>query len=196
MSRTTQTWIALLRGVNVGGKNKLPMKELAALLETLGLSDVRTYIQSGNAVFQGPRGPAPALAAAIASAIEDTFDFRPGVIVIGKEEFAKAAASNPFPEAAQEDGKTLHLFFLGEAPPKGGSKKKSAAKTLDAACLDAVTLPSERWRVAGAVFYLHAPEGFGNSKLAAKAERCLGVPATARNWRTVCELLKLADDSH
>jgi uncharacterized protein (DUF1697 family) len=77
----------------------------------------------------------------------------------------------------------LHFFFLGDAPKK-----------FDAACLDAVKIPSERWRVIGSVFYLHAPEGFGNSKLAAKAERCLGVPATARNWRTVSELLKLASD--
>jgi uncharacterized protein (DUF1697 family) len=178
------TWIVLLRGVNVGGNNKLPMKELAALLETLGLSDVKTYIQSGNVVFRGPKGPAAKLAATIASAIEDTFDFRPGVIALTKEDFAKAVARNPFPEAeGVQDGKTLHLFFLGEVPKK-----------VDAAGLGAVKIPSERWSVIGAAFYLHAPDGFGNSKLAAKAERSLGVSATARNWRTVSELLKLAND--
>jgi uncharacterized protein (DUF1697 family) len=182
MPRAMQTWIALLRGVNVGGKNKLPMKELVALLETLGLSEVRTYIQSGNAIFRGPAGSPSALADSIGSAIREKFGFQPGVIVIRQEDFAKAAAVNPFPEAEKElDGRTLHLFFLGH-----GLKK------VDAECLDAVKRTTERWRVIGPVFYLHAPEGFGDSKLAAKAERCLGVPATARNWRTVSELLKLA----
>ncbi len=178
-----ETWIVLLRGVNVGGKNKLPMKELVALLETLGFSDVKTYIQSGNVVLRGAKGPAPKLTATIASAIEETFDFRPGVVALTKEELAKAAAANPFPEAeGAQDGKSLHLFFLGEVPKK-----------VDADGLDAVKIPSERWRVVDSVFYLHAPEGFGNSKLAAKAERYLGVPATARNWQTVGELLKLAN---
>lgn len=177
-----ETWIVLLRGINVGGKNKLPMKELVALLETLGFVDIKTYIQSGNVVFRGPKGTPSRLAGTISSAIEETFDFRPNVIALAKEDFEKAAA-NPFPEAeTAQDGKTLHAFFLEEAPRK-----------VDAACLDAVKIPSERWRVIGSVFYLRAPEGFGTSKLATKAERCLGVAATARNWRTVGELLKLAE---
>ena len=160
------------------------MKELAALLETLDLSGVRTYIQSGNIVFRGPQGPASKLAATIASAIEETFDFRPGVIALTKGDLAKTAAANPFRQAeGVQDGKTLHLFFLGEVPKK-----------VDTAGLDAAKIPSEQWRVIDSVFYLHTPEGFGKSKLAAKAERCLGVPATARNWRTVRELLKLAND--
>jgi len=178
-----ETWVVLLRGINVGGKNKLPMKELVALLETLGFVDIKTYIQSGNVVFRGPKGTPSKLATTIASAIEEAFDFRPNVIALTKENFEKAAAANPFPDAeAAQDGKTLHAFFLEEAPRK-----------VDAACLDAVKIPSERWHVIGSVFYLHAPEGFGTSKLATKAERCLGVSATARNWRTVGELLKLAE---
>jgi uncharacterized protein (DUF1697 family) len=190
MTSGAKTWIALLRGVNVGGKNKLPMKELASEFEALGFVDVQTYIQSGNVVFRSRtagNGPA-SMAAPIAASIKNKFGFEPGVIVLSKEELASAAASNPFPEAGKElDGKALHLFFLGEflsnKPPK-----------IDARSLDAVRRPTERWQVIGSVFYLHAPEGFGNSKLAARAERCLGVPATARNWRTVCELLKLAED--
>jgi len=178
----TEVWIALLRGVNVGGNNKLPMKQLAALLETLGLSDIKTYIQSGNAVFRGPKGPPAALAQVIASAIEETFDFRPQVIVMSKDDLAKAVAANPFPEGDNEDGRSLHLFFLGQTPKK-----------IDATALDAVKHPTERWKANGPFFYFHAPEGFGTSKLATKAEKCLGVPATARNWRTVRELLKLAE---
>ncbi len=184
-----QTWIVLLRGVNVGGNNKLPMKDLSALLESLELSDIKTYIQSGNVVFRGPKGPASKLATTIAAAIEDTFDFRPAVIAISKEDFARAAEANPFREAEQEqDRKTLHLFFLGESAGKAGKLD------MDAAGLDSVKTPSERWQRIGSVFYLHTPEGFGNSKLATKMERYLGVPATARNWRTVCALRELADE--
>lgn len=180
------TWIVLLRGINVGGNNKLPMKELGALLETLQFSNIKTYIQSGNVVLLGPAGDPAKLAATIAAAIEETFDFKPAVVAIRIEDFAKAAEANPFPEAEQEqEGKTLHLFFLDEAAKKN--------LRIDAACLDAVKSSSERWQVIGPVFYLHTPEGFGKSKLAAKAERCLGVPTTARNWRTVCALLALAD---
>ncbi len=180
----TEVWIALLRGVNVGGNHKLPMKQFAALLETLGLTDIKTYIQSGNAVFRGPKGPAPKLANAIASAIEDTFDFRPHVIAVSKDDLAKAIAANPFPEGDDEDGRSLHLFFLDQSP-----------KTIDTGALDSVKLPSEGWKTDGPFFYLHTPDGFGNSKLATKAEKCLGVPATARNWRTVRELLKLAEST-
>lgn len=198
MTRGTKTWIALLRGVNVGGKNRLPMKELVVEIETLGFTDVKTYVQSGNVVFRGsaaetgPGAPsvgeiAASIALSIATCIKNKFGFQPGVIVIGKQELAVAAASNPFPDAEKElEGRALHLYFLDistkDVPPK-----------LDARSLDAVKRPSERWQVIGSVFYLHAPEGFGNSKLAARAERCLGVPATARNWRTVCEVLKLAE---
>ena len=182
MTRVPQVWIALLRGVNVGGNNKLPMKQFAALLATLELTSVKTYIQSGNAVFRGPKGPATALADAIASAIEETFEFRPRVIALTRNDLANAIAANPFPEGDDQDGRKLHLFFLGRAP-----------KAIDAAGLEAVKRPTERWKADGPYFYLYAPEGFGTSKLAGKVEKCVGVPATARNWRTVRELLKLAD---
>jgi uncharacterized protein (DUF1697 family) len=196
MSRATQTWVALLRGVNVGGKNKLPMKELSAEFEALGFENVRTYIQSGNVVFCSPRAKkelaapsAAAIATSIAGSIKNKFGFQPGVIVLSKEELARAAASNPYSEAESElEGRALHLFFL-DIPPTDTPRK------MDARSLDAVKRPTERWQVVGSIFYLHAPEGFGTSKLAARAERCLGVPATARNWRTVSELLKLAADS-
>jgi uncharacterized protein (DUF1697 family) len=201
MAQKITTWIALLGGVNVGGKNKLPMKELASEIEALGFENVRTYIQSGNVVFRSPRAKqelgspsaagiaASIIAASIAGSIKNKFGFQPGVIVLSKEELTRAAASNPYAEAENElEGRALHLFFLDvplrDSPPK-----------MDARSLDAVKRPTERWQVVGSIFYLHAPEGFGTSKLAARAERCLGVPATARNWRTVSELLKLAGDS-
>lgn len=186
MPAHAQTWIALLRGVNVGGNDKLPMKQLVRELEVLGSVEVKTYIQSGNVVFRSPkRATAGSIASSIANCIQHRFGFQPSVVVLSKEELAAAAKSNPFPEAEKErDGKALHLFFLAERPRK-----------IDRVALDALKIPGERWSVVGSVFYLHTPEGFGTSKLAAKVERSLGIPATARNWRTVGELLKLAEVS-
>jgi len=177
-----KTWIVLLRGVNVGGNNKLPMKALAAVLEGIGLVDVRTYIQSGNVVFRGPGQKPEPLAAEIRAAILGKFGFEPAVLAIEAGEFSKAAAANPFPESTEElDGRTVHLFFLAQSP-----------KSIPRERLDAVRIASERWQVKGKVLYLHCPEGFGTSKLATQAERILGVPATARNWRTVSTLLEMA----
>jgi uncharacterized protein (DUF1697 family) len=175
------TWICLLRGVNVGGHNKLPMKALATELEALGLSNVRTYIQSGNVVFRGPSQKPDALGAKIRGAILGKFGFEPAVLVIEASDFAAAAAANPFPESTGEsEGRTVHLFFLTDAP-----------KAIPRERLDSIRVPSERWQVIGKVLYLHCPEGFGTSKLAAQAEKILGVPATARNWRTVKTLLEM-----
>ena len=133
MTRGSKTWIALLRGVNVGGTNKLPMKELASELEAIGFENVRTYIQSGNVVFRSPGAKkevaslsAAAIAASIAQSIKNKFGFQPGVIVITKEELIRAAASNPYAEAAKElEGRALHLFFL-DIPPKDIPKKMDA----------------------------------------------------------------------
>ena len=178
-----KTWIALLRGVNVGGNNKLPMKSLATELEALGLSEVRTYIQSGNVVFKGPSQKPDALAAQIRGAILGKFGFEPAVLAIEGKDFAAAAAANPFHDSTGElEGRTVHLFFLAQAP-----------KSIPSERLDAARIPSERWKLVGKVLYLHCPEGFGTSKLAVQAERILGVSATARNWRTVSVLLEMTD---
>ncbi len=174
------TWIALFRGINVGGRNILPMKELVRDLQSLGLEDVKTYIQSGNAVFRAAREDAAALGAEISATIEGRHGFRPHVLLLSADQLADAIASNPFPEAEAEP-KTLHVSFLASLPP---------APDLDA--LAAVKAPSERFHLTDRVFYLHAPDGIGRSKLAAKAERLLGVPITARNWRTVDKLREIA----
>ena len=179
------TWIALLRGVNVGGRHIVPMKTLTAELETLGLTDIQTYIQSGNIVFRDSKRTAAALAAEIGNAIDARFGFAPHVAVISYKDFASSVTGNPFPESMTDDnGKTLHLFFLDRTPPD-----------LDQNRVEAIRRPSERWQLNGQVFYLLTPEGFGDSKLAAQVEKILGVPTTARNWRTVCVLLGLAGPS-
>lgn len=173
------TLIALLRGINIGGNNLLPMKELSALLTGIGLREVRTYIQSGNVVFRCAVKNKAALAAQISAAIEAQHGFAPQVLLLDAAELRKAIADNPYPEA-EADPPSLSLLFLAEAP-----------RHPDLQALEALRTASERFKLMGKVFYLHAPEGFVRSKLAARAEKLLGVAASGRNWNTVCKLAQM-----
>jgi len=173
------TLIALLRGINIGGNHPLPMKELAVLLTEMGLNEVRTYLLSGNVVFRCALKNRTTLAAKISSAIEAQYGFAPQVLLLDAAELRKAMANNPYPEAEAEP-KSLSLLFLAEAPQHPDLKSLEALKTA-----------SERFKLVGKVFYLHAPEGFGRSKLAARAEKLLGVAASGRNWNTVCKLAEM-----
>ncbi len=158
------------------------MKELVALLEDLGCRNVRTYIQSGNAVFES-QVPKPAqLATAISAEVNQRRGFQPVVLILTVTDLAQAIAHNPFPEAAA-DPKTLHVGFLASAPHHPAMEKLESLRTA-----------SERYQLIGSVFYLHAPEGVGQSKLAASSEKLLGVPMTDRNWNTVSMLMQLVED--
>ena len=171
-------YVALFRGINVGGTGKLPMKELVALLEGLGCTDVSTYIQSGNAVFRHRAG-APPLTKKIRAAVGAAKGFEPEVLLLTRDHIERAVSSNPFHEAERDPAK-LHLFFLAAEP---------ASPDLDA--LSALCTQGERFELRDGFFYLHAPEGIGRSKIAARVEKSLGVPVTARNWRTVQKVLEL-----
>lgn len=162
-------FIILLRGVNVGGNNFLPMKELALHLEKSGFDNVETYIQSGNVVLMSDRRPDNGLAVLI----HDEFGFTPEVLVLNENEFNSSVSNNPY---KGYEGKFVHFYFCKE-PPK-----------LDTSKLETLALESERYTLVGNVFYLHAPDGIGRSKLVAKIEACLGVPATGRNLNTVNKL--------
>lgn len=162
-------FIILLRGVNVGGNNVLPMKELSLFLEKLGFDNVRTYIQSGNIVLTSDKRPDDRIGASI----QTKFGFAPEVLVLIEREFHAVVENNPYKEY---EGKFVHFYFCKEPP------------TLDTNKLDALALESERYTLIGNVFYLHAPDGIGRSKLVAKIETCLGVPATGRNLNTVNKL--------
>lgn len=175
-----KTYVAFFRGINVGGKNILPMKDLVSLLEDIGKANVKTYIQSGNAVFRSEETDTSLLSATIQAAIGKCHGFEPQVLVLELEALERAIASNPFPEAESEP-KTLHLLFLAEPP-----------KNPDLDGLERVKRDLERFFLKESVFYLHAPDGIGRSRLAANAERLLGVPATGRNWRTVSKVRTLA----
>jgi uncharacterized protein (DUF1697 family) len=173
------TFIALLRGINVVGANRLPMKDLARLLERQACTDVRTYIQSGNAVFCSRTADRARLAKKIAGAVMQDHGFEPAVLLLTPAELQKAVAGNPFPEAAA-DPTSLHVFFLAVEPSKPDLNACETLKTR-----------TERFALTDNVFYLHTPDGFGRSRLASRVEKLLGVPATARNWRTVTTLLKM-----
>ena len=170
------SFVALFRGINVGGKHALPMKELVAILEELGSRNVKTYIQSGNAVFRSPAKNATRLAIKISAEVKKRRGFEPHVLLLEAKDVEKAIAGNPFPEAASEPA-TLHVGFLGASPAHP-----------DLESMERLKRESERFLLKDCFFYLHAPEGVGRSKLAARAEKLLGVSMTDRNWRTVCKI--------
>lgn len=166
-------YVALFRGINVGGKNKLPMKELVSLMEATGLKNVRSYIQSGNVVFRVASSKGSGLAEKIQDSILERHGFRPELLLLDGAAIDRAIADNPFPEADAEPS-TVHLTFLSALP-----------KSPDIGALESLRGPNERFLLRGQVFYLHAPDGIARSKLAARIEKAVGVVGTSRNWRTV-----------
>lgn len=175
------TWIALFRGINVGGKNVLPMKELVAMLESIGCSSVRTYIQSGNVVFEEEGSSARQLCRRISETVSNEKGFEPNVMLLTAGELKRILRENPYKDAEAEP-KTLHISFLSGNP--------KSAKLND---MNELKSKSEEFSLSPRAFYLYAPDGIGRSKLAAKAEKLLGVAATSRNWRTACKLLELTE---
>lgn len=177
------TFIALLRGLNVGGTGRLPMHEFVVLLEALGCEGVRTYIQSGNAVFQhraAAAGLVPKIRAALGVALGAAKGLEPEVLLLSPPQLTRVAAANPFPKATEDPAK-LHVLFLAAEPEQP-----------DLELLEQLRANGERFELTPDAFYLHAPNGIGRSKLAARVERALGIPCTGRNWRTVQKLLELA----
>ena len=207
------SYVALLRAVNVGG-TKVPMADLRALLEGLGLRNVRTYLQSGNAVFDAGDGsePAAVLATAIEVRIERDLGPRVGVLVLPGETMADIAAANPFlvePDgeggaeggsASGADEKILHatLLFGSHDEAEFGEASDAAYCAVYKAAFKNLELPvvdGEEVAFVGApplatpVVYLKLPHGYGRTKLTnAWFERKLGTAATTRNWRTVLAL--------
>lgn len=171
-------YVILFRGV--GGATQLPVAPLRAALAEAGFGDVATYINSGNAVLTSGL-PAEEVAAAVAEACARRLGFRKDVHARTRAEWAELIARNPFPEATRAPA-TLHAAVLAGAPEP---------ERIEA--LRALAEGGDRIAVAGRVAYLHTPEGFGRSRLAARFDRGLGVAATARNWNTVLRLMELAD---
>lgn len=179
------TMVALLRGINVGGRNSVPMKELRTELTAMGLTDVATLIQSGNVVFGAPQRAGARLAEAIADRVEEVFKVHPTVMLRSVDELEAVVANNPFHEPGVDSAK-LHVAFLAKQPTA-----KAVAR------LDPDRSPPDAFAVHGKEIYLQLPNGIGRSKLGGDFfESRLGIPATTRNWRTVTKLLELARTAH
>lgn len=173
-------YIALLRAINVGGKNKLPMRDLTAMLAKAGCADVQTYIQSGNAVFSSPPELAKRIPELISEAIVKKFGFRVPVVLRSGKEIQAIVEHNPFLQSVK-DTKTLHVGFLADQP---------AASRI--AALDPQRSPGDSFKVLGREIYLCLPNGFGRSKLTnAYFDSGLATLSTFRNWRTVLTLLEM-----
>jgi uncharacterized protein (DUF1697 family) len=174
------TYVALVRGINVGGRNTVPMAELRSALSGIGLEDVATYIQSGNVVFRSSRD-AEHLALAIERGILETFELDVRVVLRTRAELVEIADRNPF-VADGADLAKLHVVFLDREPDAGAVSE-----------LDPGRSPPDEFELRSREIYLHLPNGMGRTKLAGDYfERKLGVAATARNWNTVLRLVELA----
>ncbi len=173
-----ETMLALLRGINVGGRNRLPMKDLRELLAELGCEDARTLVQSGNAVFRYDDEMAT-LSRDIREAINARFGFAPEVMVLAASRFESIVAGNPYGNAVV-DPRTVHVSFLAEeafTPDIDRMKKECRA--------------NESFHLTKHALYFHAPDGIGRSVFANNVEKRLGVAATGRNWRTVCKIAEM-----
>jgi uncharacterized protein (DUF1697 family) len=173
--------VALLRGINVGGKNSVPMKNLAAMFSDARCTDVVTYIQSGNVVFKATDKAAHRACSLVEKALLEQFGLTIPVVRRTAAELGKVARSNPF----FEEGVTtlpLHVAFLADTP--------SDAR---AAGLDPDRSPPDRFAVQGREIYLHCPNGLARTKLTNQYfDTKLGTTSTVRNWNTVLKLLELA----
>ncbi len=174
------THVALMRGINVGGKNKLPMKDLAELFAGAGCGDVRTYIQSGNVLFSAPRGVLTKLPGLVAARIAERFGYRTPVVLRTADELAETIANNSFLTAGAAE-ETLHVMFLADVP--------SARAVGD---LDPRRSPGDTFVVRGRDVYLRLPNGAARTKLTnAYFDSKLATVSTGRNWRTVTKLLEM-----
>ena len=175
------TYVALLRGINVGGRNLLPMKDLVRLFEAAGCAGARTYIQSGNVIFGASPAKAEGLPERIVTAVADEFGYRTGVLLRTVEELGETIRNNPFArEGATENW--LHVLFLARRPDAAA-----------VAALDPDRSAGDAYVVRGREIYLQCPNGVGKTKLTnAYFDARLATVSTGRNWRTVRALFELA----
>jgi uncharacterized protein (DUF1697 family) len=173
------THVALLRGINVGGKNMLAMKELAQMFSAAGCTGVRTYIQSGNVIFETP-GAADKIADVITAKIEKRFGYRIPMVFRTSAQLNKTIRDNPF-LVAGADEKALHVYFLAGTPNAAGM-----------ATLDPARSAPDAFQVRGQEIYLHLPNGMARTKLTnAYFDSKLSTTCTARNWATVLKLSEM-----
>jgi uncharacterized protein (DUF1697 family) len=175
------TYVGLLRGINVGGKNMIPMTDLVSMFAEAGCMDVRTYIQSGNVIFRAAPEECSRLPGRITAAIAKRFGYSVPLVLRTTEELASVISNNPFLRVgAAED--ELHVVFLADLPAAGC-----------VAALDPNRSPPDAFVVSGREVYLRLPNGAARTRLTnAYFDSKLATTSTGRNWRTVIKLLGLA----
>jgi uncharacterized protein (DUF1697 family) len=183
VTASPKTWVLLLRAVNLGPTNKVPMAQLRRTLADRGHGDVRTYLQSGNVVLRSPlRGSD--LAQRVTAELADAFGLQTDVIVRSGTEIARVAGNNPFLERAADPARQLHVCFLADPPERG-----------EVTQLEGLSSGSEDVAVRGRELYLWFPDGIGRSPVFSRLGRTVRTPGTTRNWRTVLNLAELAEGS-
>ena len=174
-------YVAMLRGINVGGQKSIKMDDLRATFESLGYDGVKTYLQSGNVVFKAPEVSIDDLTESIGKRILHDFGFQVVLILRTSLEMEKIVRANPFLKEKGIDHSKLHVTFLSDPPAKTSIKN-----------LEGLNGAPDLFRVIGREVYLYCPSGYGRSKLSNNAiEKALSVKATTRNWNTVNALAKL-----
>lgn len=172
------TWVALLRAINLGTRNRIPMAELRRVFEETGCEDVRTYIASGNVVFARDASDGSALVETLEDAVEAAFGFRSTIILRTGDELRRVAETHPF----GKDTSQSHVTFLSAEPDAAAVER-----------LESLDVAPDRFVISGADVFLHYPGGVQGSRLTnAVLERELGVRGTTRTWRTVERLADLA----
>jgi len=175
------TFIAMLRGINVGGHNILKMEQLRASFAALGFSNVKTYVQSGNVVFDAANDSAAGLSKRIEQNIMLDFGFQVPVFLATSKTVEETIKRNPLLKSPGIDQSKLHVTFLSDDPPKTALGQ-----------LQPLAVKPEQLRMLGRVIYLYCPNGYGKTRLSnAAIEKKLSVAATTRNWKTVNTLLEM-----
>jgi uncharacterized protein (DUF1697 family) len=179
------TFISMLRGINVSGQKKIRMAELSNLYESLGLVQVKTYVQSGNVVFASPEPDGSKLAQLIEAEIEQTFGFAVSVFMRDNHDFQRIIDRNPFLGDRHEDPAKRHVTFLYRRPDESEWRNLSIPDD-----------EADEFSVGEQEIFLFCPNGYGRTKFSNNFfERKLKVPATTRNWKTVTALAKLATET-
>jgi len=177
-------YVAMLRGINVGPHKRIKMDRLRESFEALGFEQVKTYIQSGNVVFNAGKGSAAALGKKIEDRTAGDFGFSASVIVRTSAELGEIIVANPFLKQRGVDHEKLHVTFLSDIPAAPALKQ-----------LAEFTIPPDQSRCVGREIFLHLPNGFSGSSLwRVPWEKALGVVTTTRNWKTVNAIYQMCLD--
>ncbi len=177
-------YVAMLRGINVSGQKTIKMETLRVSFEALGFRRVRSYVQSGNVIFEATKASSDNLSKNVGEKILSDFGFSVPLILRTSGEMKKIVSDNPFLKEKEVDDSKLHVTFLSEPPARAALAE-----------LAALNGTPDEFRVKDREVYLYCPNGYGRTKLSNTAfEKLLSVDATTRNWKTVNKLVEMSSE--